>query len=187
MSKPKHLTKSRIKLALECPTKLYYTNKAEYPNKKMDNPFLEALAEDGFQVGELAKYYFPNGVDIDELDYETSINRTDELLQKENVIIYEAAIKHDNFFIRCDVLVKKGNSIDLIEVKAKSISETDSFTSKKGKIKANWKPYLYDIAFQAKVLQKAHPEYHISSFLMLANKDAKTSVDALNQKFLMLC
>ena len=40
----RYLTKSRFKLALECPTKLYYTGKAEYANTKNDNEFLAMLA-----------------------------------------------------------------------------------------------------------------------------------------------
>ena len=33
--KPRYLTKSRFKLALECPTKLFYTGKIEiYPDAK---------------------------------------------------------------------------------------------------------------------------------------------------------
>jgi hypothetical protein len=52
MSKKRLLTKSRFKLALECPTKLFYTGKKEYPDKKIEDPFLEALAKGGFQVGE---------------------------------------------------------------------------------------------------------------------------------------
>ena len=47
------------------------------------------------------------------------ILQTKELLQQENVIIYEPAIQFENFFIRVDVLVKTGNKVDLIEVKAK--------------------------------------------------------------------
>jgi len=34
MEKPRYLTKSRFKLALECETKLLYTGKPEYPDKK---------------------------------------------------------------------------------------------------------------------------------------------------------
>jgi len=56
-----YLTKSKFKLATECPAKLFYTDKSEYINNKIDNPFLEALADGGYQVGELAKYYYPNG------------------------------------------------------------------------------------------------------------------------------
>ena len=64
MKKPRYLTKSRFKMGLECPTKLYYTGKKEYADKSLDDPFMEALAEGGFQVGELAKYTFAGGHDI---------------------------------------------------------------------------------------------------------------------------
>ena len=48
------LTKSRYKLALECPAKLFFTGKKDiYYDTKIDNDFLKALAEGGFQVGEL--------------------------------------------------------------------------------------------------------------------------------------
>ena len=59
---PRYLTKSKFKLAIECPTKLYYAGKKEYYNKKKDDDFLQALAEGGFQVGELAQCYYPDGV-----------------------------------------------------------------------------------------------------------------------------
>ena len=50
MKKYRYLTKSRFKLATECPTKLYYTGKKEYLNQKYEDSFLLALAEGGFQV-----------------------------------------------------------------------------------------------------------------------------------------
>ena len=55
MSKERYLTKSRFKEGLECPTKLYYSKNSEYQNNQLDDPFLESLAEGGYQVGELAK------------------------------------------------------------------------------------------------------------------------------------
>src|SRR5699024_6664692 len=59
--KPRYLTKSRFTVAMECPTKLFYTGKKEYVNNSLEDPFLEALAEGGFQVGELATAYYPGG------------------------------------------------------------------------------------------------------------------------------
>ena len=102
------LSKSRFKLGLECPNKLYYTGKKDYANKKNKNPFLEALAKGGFQVEELARLHFPNGILIEgnPWDYEPSWNQTQELLKEENVIIYEAAFLYDGLFIRTDILVK---------------------------------------------------------------------------------
>ena len=49
------LTKSKFKLAIECPTKLFYTGKSEYINNKIDNPFLEVLVDDNFQTGVVKK------------------------------------------------------------------------------------------------------------------------------------
>ena len=61
-STPRYLTKSRFKLAVECPTKLFYTGKPEYANTNNEDAFLAMLADGGFQVGELAKFMYPEGV-----------------------------------------------------------------------------------------------------------------------------
>jgi len=175
----RYLTKSRFKLAMECPTKLYYTGKEEYINQDLDDPFLLALADGGFQVGELAKHYFPGGYDIETLDYDEALKETNELLLKDKVTIYEAAIMYEKFFIRADILVKDGRNIELIEVKAKSY---DDFYNRTG-IKPEWKPYLLDVAFQKHVVSKAFPDYKVTAYLMLADKEAKCPTDGLNQKF----
>jgi len=182
---PKYLTKSRFAVALHCPTKLYYLDKSkEYANQKNENEFLEALAEGGFQVGELAKYYFPGGVDIRSLNYEEALSETNELLKQENAIIYEAAVQFEDFFIRIDILKKHGNTLELIEVKAKSFNpEEDTFTNKKGFIQSGWLPYLQDVAFQTWVTESAFPDCTLVPYLMLADKSSKTSVDGLNQIF----
>ena len=110
--KNRYLTKSKFKLAMECPSKLFYTGKVNiYKNQKIEDAFLNALANGGYQVGELAKYYFPNGHDIKTTDKEKALKETKKLLQKENVIIYEAAISYKDFFIRTDILIKKGRNI----------------------------------------------------------------------------
>ena len=60
----RYLTKSRFKIGCECPTKLFYTAKKEYANNNLDNEFLQALAEGGYQVGELAKLDLMDGINI---------------------------------------------------------------------------------------------------------------------------
>jgi len=181
----KYLTKSKFKLATECPTKLFYTGKKQYANTSLDNPFLEALAEGGFQVGELAKQYFPGGHNIHTLNYDEALKQTNKLLEQDEVVIYEAAIKHNNLFIRVDILVKRGNYIKLYEVKAKSIDLTDnSFLTKNGKkVLAKWKPYLFDIAFQRYVVRCAFPESVVTAYLYLVNKNSTAPTSGLNQKF----
>lgn len=180
------LTKSRFKLAVECPTKLFYTKKKDtYPDNKNDNDFLKALADGGFQVGELAKLMYPFGVEAKGNNDQELIQHTTELLSRENVIIYEAAIVYKNLYARVDVLKKTGSRIDLIEVKAKSFDSTNpDFFKVNGELKKEMLPYFQDIAFQTYLFNKGFPNnYEVHSYLMLADKSKKCNVDGLNQFF----
>jgi hypothetical protein len=181
------LTKSKFKLGLECPNKLYYTGKKEYADTKKEDPFLEALAQGGFQVEELARMHYPNGILIEgnPWEYETAWNQTQDLLKQENVVIYEAAFLFDGLFIRVDILVKKGNKIQLIEVKSKSFTPENEFLliGKKSGMVAGWKPYLFDVAFQKHVIQQSFPSWEIRSFFIMVDKSKKTSINGLNQLF----
>jgi hypothetical protein len=173
-------------LGLECPAKLFYTKKVEYFDGKLDDEFLQALADGGFQVGELAKLYYPGGTNIDELNYDIALSQTHTLLQQSNVIIYEAAFLYQNLFIRTDLLVKNEDRVELIEVKAKSFAPgEDSFLNTRDHIVPKWRPYLYDIAFQKYVVQNAYPSFQVSVSLFLVDKTQTSSVDGLNQKFFL--
>ena len=182
---PRFLTKSRFKLALDCPAKLYYTGKPEYPDAKKDDSFLEALAEGGYQVGALAKCYYPEGIEIQDRGYDIQLQKTFDLLTHDNVVIFEAAFQYQNLFIRADIIEKKGSRINLLEVKSKSFDGTDGndMLTKKGFLDSKWSEYVYDVAFQKYVITKAYPEFDVHAYLMLADKNAKATVDGLNQKF----
>lgn len=189
----RYLTKSRFKIGFECPTKLFFLDDPSYGNTNIENSFLEALAEGGFQVGELAKVYHPGGVEVETLDKVEAVRQTTDLLKRKTVTIFEAAIQHKNLFIRADVLIKNGDNIEIIEVKAKSYDphEEDQFYNKaqlkKGikKISSSWEPYLIDVAFQCYVVKTAFPAASVSGSLMLADKSAIASVDGINQKFFL--
>lgn len=183
---PRYLTKSRFKTAVECPAKLFYTGKPrEYANAMSEDSFLQSLAEGGFQVGELAKLMYLGGFEVTATDHETQVLETNQYLQQENVTLYEAAIRHEGLFIRVDVIRKRGNHIELIEVKAKSFDSTDQngFRGARGGINSGLLPYLQDIAFQTYVFKLAFPEMKVDSFLLMADKSKACSVDGLNQFF----
>ena len=182
---PRYLTKSRFKLALDCPAKLYYTGKPDYPDAKKDDAFLEALAEGGYQVGALAKCYYPEGIEIQDRGYDIPLQKTNELLTHDNVVIFEAAFQYQNLFIRADIIEKKGSRINLLEVKSKSFDGNDSkdMLTKKGFLDSKWTEYVYDVAFQKYVITKVYPDFDVHAYLMLADKNAKATVDGLNQKF----
>ena len=183
----KVLSKSRFKLGLECPNKLFFTSDKKYSNQKSADSFLLALAKGGFQVEELARLHYPNGVFIDTepYEYEKAFQLTQEALLLENAVIYEAAFLVDNFFIRTDILVKMGNHIRLIEVKAKSFNpnEDNIFVGSRGGLVSSWKPYLFDLAFQKHVASLTYPNFHFEAYFMMADKSKKATIDGLNQLF----
>jgi hypothetical protein len=188
--KMKVLSKSRFKLGLECPNKLYYTGKKEYANRKTEDSFLLALAQGGFQVEALARLQWPNGIMInaEAYEYERAAQMTlDLLLQNEDVVIFEAAFLWEGFYIRTDVLVKKGNSIELIEVKAKSFNsnKANEFVTVSAELKSNYVPYLFDLAFQKWVFQNATEKlkYSCTAYFMMADKSKTATVNGLNQMF----
>ena len=123
--KHRYLTKSRFSLALECPSKIYYNGKPEYANQNIEDSFLNSLAEGGFQVGELAKCYFPGGHEIKTKEDDEALLQTNELLKQDRVTIYEAAFRFEYLFIRADIIIKNNKNIELIEVKAKSFDSDD--------------------------------------------------------------
>lgn len=186
----RYLTKSRFKLSLECPTKLFYTRKKEYADQNQVDPFLIELAKGGIQIGELAKFYFCDDplkeritILAEASEYDAALMGTNlRLLEKGVVVIAEAAFLFENCFIRADIVIKKGDTIELYEVKAKSYDENEKFTKANGSPSAEWRDYLYDVAFQKWVIQKA-TGLKVNAFLTLVNKDAFASVPGLARHF----
>ena len=180
-----YLTKSRFKTGVSCPTKLYYDSSEKYIDNDDGNEFMKALAKGGIQVGEMAKLYYPGGVEIDAVGRENQLNQTNETLLQENVIIYEAAILVGHKFIRVDILEKIGNTIKIIEVKSASCSGSDEsqFMGSTGALKK--REYLEDIAFQYLVCLDFFKEYKVLPYLMMADKTIESSVDDLYQKFVI--
>ena len=128
-----YLTKNLFIKAVECPTKMFYASNQEYIDKTEENEFYQALQEGGFQVEELAKLYHLSGHNLHFPDRTQGIEETKRILREfSNITLYEASVVYDNCFARIDILIKKGNALDLIEVKSKSIDSTDySFTTQK--------------------------------------------------------
>lgn len=183
---PKTLSKSRFKLALECPTKVFYSLDGRYVNSKHDDEFLQALADGGFQVGALAKAMYtaedPAAFEVTTRDEDEQVAETAALLERGNVTIFEGTIRHGNLLARVDVLRKRGNVVELIEVKSKSFDPADdknSFLLKKGGLRTGWKPYLRDVAFQTYVLRLAYPGLEVRPFLLLVDPTQECSIDGL--------
>ena len=180
----KPLTKSRFKLAVECPTKVYYSLDRRYVNARDADEFLQALADGGFQVGELARLMYaaedPAAVEITSRNEDEQLRGTRELLARDDATIFEGTIRHKDLLARVDVLRKRGNVVDLIEVKSKSFKPgLEEFRGAKGGLLREWLPYLQDVAFQTWVMRQAYPEFEVRPYLLLVDPTRVCPVDGL--------
>ena len=113
------LSKSQYIRGLQCYKSLWlYKNKPELrdtPDAQSESAF-----NTGYQVGDLAKELFPNGVEIefDSSNFNGMIQKTKKLIANGTEVIYEAAFKEDGIFAMADILVKNGVAWDIYEVKA---------------------------------------------------------------------
>jgi len=181
---PTTLSKSRFKIALECPRKLVYATDKRYANTKDTDDLLKSLAEGGHQVGALAKLMYPGGIEITAASIEEQVRETEQLLEQEEVTLFEPTFRHGNLVVRVDVLIKRGHDIKLIEVKAKGFDPvTGTFRAIQNPIVKEWRPYLYDVAFQNLVLEQAHPEWNVSPYLMLLDTTAPASEAGIGAQF----
>ena len=165
----KVLSKSRYKLGLECANKLFFHSDKSFKNQQTDNSFLASLAEGGFQVEALARLKYPQGffVKANPGDYQAAARKSKLLFDRHKVVVYEAAFLTNDLYAMTDIVVKNGNDIKLIEVKAKSYDPNDPhcFIGKRGGLVSSWKPYLFDLAFQKEVAQRAFPHFNITACL----------------------
>ena len=170
-----YLSKSDFQLASTCPKKLVYKKKY-YPTSNDTNEYMDMLAQGGYIVGKMATLLYPDGIEI-EGNTKDCILATNDLLQRENVVLFEAAIESNQKLIRIDILEKKGNHLHLIEVKSKSHNSEEKKEDK------GLHKYIEDVAYQYFVLSECFPQYNITCSLLMPDKSISTPIDELANWF----
>lgn len=169
------LSKSDFKIASTCPKKLVY-KKASFETMNDANEYMEMLAQGGHVVAKYAQLSYPNAVEVKGNTIDEAIAETKKLLEEnENATLFEATFLSENKIVRVDILEKKNNVLNLIEVKSKSYnSDDDSYTAQK-----KLKEYIEDVAYQTLVVKEQFPDFEIHSFLLLPDKAKRTSIEGL--------
>jgi len=132
----------------------------------------QALFNHGHKVGELAQQLFPGGVmaafNLPE-GFMQSIQKTKELIEQGETIIYEAGFMFENTHCFADILVKENEKWNIYEVKSSgSISDV----------------YLYDAAFQYHVISN-HGLAINEVYIVYVNKNYKQEINNdVNQQFI---
>jgi len=150
------LSKSQYIRGLQCHKALwlYYYRKDLIPETPAP---LQQIFDQGHRIGELAWQRFPGGrlIKEDHLHIPEAVEATSAAKAAGEKIIYEAAAIFDRVLVRPDILIRKGNSWDMVEVKG-STDVKDV--------------YLDDVAIQKYVLDGAGFPIR-KCFVMYVNRD----------------
>ena len=141
MSRSPYISKSKFLQGLQCPKLIWSSYNAKHLFPEVDDA-LQAVFDQGHDVGSFAKKMFPDGVEIDTdpTDFEGAIELTRKHIPSRRPI-FEATLSANGGYARADILNPVGEGEwDLIEVK--------STTSLKD-------VHIPDLAFQSWVFTKA--------------------------------
>ncbi|MGC9940817.1 MAG: DUF2779 domain-containing protein [Verrucomicrobiota bacterium] len=141
MSRAPYISKSKFLQGLQCPKLIWSGYHAKHLFPEADDA-LQAVFDQGHDVGALAKRMFPSGIEIDTdpADFEGAIELTKKHLSARRPI-FEATVAADGGYARADILQPVGrNEWDIIEIK--------STTGLK-------EVHIPDLTFQAWVFSKA--------------------------------
>lgn len=95
-------------------------------------------------------------------------------------------IAAEKLLIRADALQKRGNSLRLLEIKAKSRDRGAYrlLRNRGGGIDSEWQECVLDVEFQQYDIERCHADDSIEPFLLLANKAVVSPFSRLHQRFL---
>ena len=121
------LSKSTFIRGLQCEKSLYLY-KHNYKLKDAISSSLQAVFDQGSNIGVLAQEMFPNGVDASPVSHfkmVESVHKTLEYIVRGESIIYEATFLYDDVLTALDILVKDHEGWKAYEVKSSTkVSET---------------------------------------------------------------
>lgn len=171
----KRISKSRYVAYKTCPKSLWLN--IFHPELAKEDPSAAKHIEDGKEVGDVAKGYFPNTVDVltvkedGSLDISNMIGLTNRYLAEGKHVIAEASFSVDDLlFCSIDLLKPVDDGYEIYEVKATTNVE---------------KEHLIDAAFQKYVLEKRGLKI-FGTYILHLNKEYRRKGELeLNKLFTM--
>lgn len=123
MSRRSHgLSKSRFCSGLQCHRLLWWASHEPAAPELVPDAALQAVFDQGHEVGALARTYVPGGVLVDARhdDFDGRLAQTRAALDAGARVLYEASFAADRVFVAADILERNADGWTLIEVKSTS-------------------------------------------------------------------
>jgi len=189
----KYLTISDYKRWQFCPTSTFH-GWQKCPSKSEGDGFLKYLAKEGKGVGQLARRLFADGRLIDEPNSARANSITRRALKFDSATLFEACIIRGDYVTRPDILIRKGNTLYVVEVKSKLgklrwHQEGKMLINMYGDVRAGYRGIVHDLAFQTVILQRAFPQYTVVPYFLLPEETTQAGEQevAMSQTTLESC
>ncbi|MGD8428029.1 MAG: DUF2779 domain-containing protein [Balneolaceae bacterium] len=128
----------------------------------------------------LLRSAYPNGVPVDERSVLEASRKTNELLEKSEVVIFDAIFEYQQMMARLPVVVKSGNDLTVYHVRTKAFDSRKHRLSNAGRqIYSKWRRYLLDFAYELYLVKKNCPDVTLHPFLVMPEKTGKSHTDDL--------
>lgn len=154
------ITKSDYLKFKECSSYFWFwKNDPSVLSKEKEDPFIDRLKSQGYDVELFARNIYPNAVLVQGKTKEAA-NHTHQLIENGTHEIFQASFLADDLFSSCDILI--WNDLfagwDIIEVKSSTDKERKA------------KEHIFDAAFQRLVVQKSGLKV-VNVYLLELNKE----------------
>ena len=176
------LSKSLFKLGLECPLRIKHSlAKPALPRRSGGDEYMRMLAEGGYMFEKLVRVYHP-GEDmyVPKEPHAAACARTISRIKAGDGLLHEATFAHDGLMARSDMVRIRGPIIDIIEIKSRSVEAgPDGAADNACLLKADWEPYVVDLAYQVHVaglaLKAAGLQKTLRAWFYVPNKAGSAS------------
>jgi|SRR5271157_468622 len=124
----RNLSKQIFLNSLACPTFGWLMRSGELDKRTTELTLGERFRmEQGLEIGKIARTLDPNGILVDDYNPESGAERTSHLLSDRDVsTVFEATFIVDRFVAKADVLRRRKNSWQMVEVKS-SVNDKPEF------------------------------------------------------------
>jgi len=175
----KYFTRHLFGAGLECPVKLHYYRQ-DYPQNQQSRPFIEHAIYNKRLLTALARSVYPNGIFVNDKELKKAADKTRKLLQRDEVVLFDAIFEHQQMMARLPIIHKSGNQVTVFYIRTKAFdSRKHRITDSEGYINGKWEKYILDFAYQVYLIQENYPDLDIQAMLIMPEKSSTAYTDNL--------